>query len=352
MQLATMRLSWGLAALATFVSIEIGAFAEDCNQCSDVPTPKMLLKNMACKDFPKQLAGKCKLQHNWVSEKICQRSCYEAGNGYDGDECCPAETTGTAIDGVPSESTSDVPIFPATSTIPGRTPEIPVPSLPAGDHSATFTTEGWSGVPFTTDASGNVIFATASPTPKPTTPVPTASPTAAPLIGFFHKIPTEAPTEAPTSNPTKSPTFAWAIPPTVWFPANPVPKNPPRGYYNYDVNDLEYGPSAWNEVSARNSDEYKYWRKYEEYLNPNLSKNYCRSKDDRQSPIDLNAKVVNREVRCIGHLVDCIIVNASFLLLCAVMPHLCYKLTKISPLFSLHSAWSITRSGTSKASPC
>ena len=70
-------------------------------------TPKMLLKNMACKDFPKQLAGKCKLQHNWVSEKICQRSCYEAGNGYDGDECCPAETTGTAIDGVPSESTSD-----------------------------------------------------------------------------------------------------------------------------------------------------------------------------------------------------------------------------------------------------
>ena len=179
-----------------------------------------------------------------------------------------------------------------------------------------------------------------------------ASPTAAPLIGFFHKIPTEAPTEAPTSNPTKSPTFAWAIPPTVWFPANPVPKNPPRGYYNYDVNDLEYGPSAWNEVSARNSDEYKYWRKYEEYLNPNLSKNYCRSKDDRQSPIDLNAKVVNREVRCIGHLVDCIIVNASFLLLCAVMPHLCYKLTKISPLFSLHSAWSITRSGTSKASSC
>ncbi|CAK0794593.1 unnamed protein product [Prorocentrum cordatum] len=50
--------------------------------CTDVPTPQMVSENEACSAH-----GACKYDNDWVASKYCQQSCFDAGNGYDGDDC-------------------------------------------------------------------------------------------------------------------------------------------------------------------------------------------------------------------------------------------------------------------------
>jgi len=69
--------------------------------------------------------------------------------------------------------------------------------------------------------------------------------------------------------------------------------NPRPGYFNYDPTDENYGPgfrssnkdkysfenNGWATINAKDTDEYKYWREFDKYLEPNLERNYCGDTD-------------------------------------------------------------------------
>eukprot|EP00957_Ditylum_brightwellii_P212205 15367074-Ditylum_brightwellii.AAC.1 len=97
---------------------------------------------------------------------------------------------------------------------------------------------------------------------------------------------TPGPTPAPTpSPPTPNP------PSDGNYPVHPVPNNPPPGYFNYDMNDMKYGPNAWHKIPASQTDAYKYWKDLENYMPANLKENTCNSQvsfnDNRASPVNL-----------------------------------------------------------------
>jgi len=64
----------------------------DCTICTDEPTPGMIAKGKMCSQRQNFLKTKCNKKRSWTEAKFCQASCYEAGNGYEGDECCATET--------------------------------------------------------------------------------------------------------------------------------------------------------------------------------------------------------------------------------------------------------------------
>lgn len=133
--------------------------------------------------------------------------------------------------------------------------------------------------------------------------VPVVKPNDSIWLGNRPTVPAARPTNAPPTNapPTNKPFIPQIMSstqngdirdPTIL--ASEVPRNPDRGYFNFDINDNNYGPDAWDDVHARSTDEYEYWKEYKEYLNPDLTDNYCRPKNNkRASPIDLNEKVIN-----------------------------------------------------------
>lgn len=116
--------------------------------------------------------------------------------------------------------------------------------------------------------------------PRPTAPKPTAPKPTAPK-----------PTE-PAFRPTNRPPFD-----STSVRAATVPSNPESGYFNFDPSkNARYGPDSWSKVSAKSTDEYKYWKEYDEYLKPDLTKNYCGATNKfkkRASPIDLSEKEIN-----------------------------------------------------------
>jgi len=125
-------------------------------------------------------------------------------------------------------------------------------------------------------------FPMAAPFSSPSFPPSAAhssSPSAAPVLEESALFPTQAPTTlAPTPDQ---------------FPPNPVPLNPRPGYFNYDPTDENYGPgfrssnkdkysfenNGWATINAKDTDEYKYWREFDKYLEPNLERNYCGDTD-------------------------------------------------------------------------
>jgi len=64
----------------------------DCTICTDEPTPNMIAKGKMCSEQPNAMKSRCNKKRSWTEAKFCQASCYEAGNGYEGDECCATET--------------------------------------------------------------------------------------------------------------------------------------------------------------------------------------------------------------------------------------------------------------------
>jgi len=102
-----------------------------------------------------------------------------------------------------------------------------------------------------------------------------------------------APGPIPKPAPEPTPAFPPSPPTTSKgkYPVHPVPRNPPPGYFNYDMNDMNYGPNAWHKIPATQTDAYKYWKDLEKYMPADMAKNTCNSKgdfnDNRASPVNL-----------------------------------------------------------------
>lgn len=62
---------------------------------------------------------------------------------------------------------------------------------------------------------------------------------------FATPAPTAAPTAALTSSPVDRPTTE-----EDHVPPNPVPRDPRKGYFNYDLRDNRYGPNKWRNVDT------------------------------------------------------------------------------------------------------
>jgi len=134
------------------------------------------------------------------------------------------------------------------------------------------------------------------PTLFPTTQMPTSSPTQMPTLSPTTQMPTVPPTtQMPTSSPTQMP--------TLFVDPNPVPDNPPRGYFNYDINDNDYGPNAWDNVDTSESflkefdrNGFGAWKGHLAAKDP--TKNRC--SDDDRSPRNLSGALANEACQS-GH---------------------------------------------------
>lgn len=187
----------------------------------------------------------------------------------------------------PSESPSRVPSSPPSerpSSVPSEAPSTSPSVIPTTSPSISPSTAP-STSPSAYPSSQPSSQPSASPTSTPTTSQPTEEPSSSPT-----KEPTEEPTKEPTRTPTTEvPTSA----PTIGYvDQNPVPNNPPNGYFNYDTNDNRYGPRRWGNVDTSNHWLKEFtnegWGPYQGHLHskePLLNK--CDYPDRRQSPKNL-----------------------------------------------------------------
>ena len=60
-----------------------------CTPCTDEPEPYMVSHDLLCTRWTWAYTHRCGTYPEWQAQKYCQASCYRAGNGYDGDYCCP-----------------------------------------------------------------------------------------------------------------------------------------------------------------------------------------------------------------------------------------------------------------------
>jgi len=61
---------------------------ESCTICDDRENNRMINKGQDCASSTGILTRKCNNSGQWINNKYCQLSCYNNGNGYDGDVCC------------------------------------------------------------------------------------------------------------------------------------------------------------------------------------------------------------------------------------------------------------------------
>mmetsp|Transcript_3261 Transcript_3261/g.5007 ORF Transcript_3261/g.5007 Transcript_3261/m.5007 type:complete len:522 (+) Transcript_3261:218-1783(+) len=59
-----------------------------CEQCTDEETPWMIKNGHDCASTDWLLSKKCNLEDYWTSNLFCRHSCFVNGFGYDGDNCC------------------------------------------------------------------------------------------------------------------------------------------------------------------------------------------------------------------------------------------------------------------------
>merc|ERR1712048_419708 len=62
-----------------------------CVPCDDVETPWMSRNDRDCATS-KSIVKRCNTHPNWIKNKYCQLSCYNAGKGYADDVCCNASS--------------------------------------------------------------------------------------------------------------------------------------------------------------------------------------------------------------------------------------------------------------------
>ena len=162
------------------------------------------------------------------------------------------------------------------------------------------TTGTNSGRASSSSSSSSVV----SPTPMPTSAPslapsnkPSDVPSSAPSTPAPSEEPTGMPSDVPSSAPsTPAPTQA---PTTEAVPVNPVPQSPPRGYFNYDVNN-RYGPDNWNRV-----DTSRHWLRefgpngfgpWQGHVDFDPTNNICRSRQEgKKSPLNLSRETVECE---------------------------------------------------------
>jgi hypothetical protein len=140
-----------------------------------------------------------------------------------------------------------------------------------------------------------VTAATDAPTPItliPTTMAPSfSSPTESPSVtpsALASDVPSMVPTGFPSGGPTATPSSSPSI---SGYPVNPVPDNPPRGYFNYDPDDGQYGPRKWGSVDTSDSYMREFgnngWGAWVGHFSDDPADNQCGSNERRQSPKDL-----------------------------------------------------------------
>jgi len=167
---------------------------------------------------------------------------------------------------------------------------------PTDSPTRSSPNESPSQMPSIAQSNSQTPAPTENPTAFPTTRIPTLFPTT--------PMPTSSPTQMPTLSPTtQMPTSAPTQMPTLFVEPNPVPDNPPRGYFNYDINDNDYGPNAWDNVDTSESflkefdrDGFGAWKGHLAALDP--TKNRC-SADDR-SPRNLSGALATEACQS-GH---------------------------------------------------
>jgi len=89
--------------------------------CSDTPMPWMISNGINC-DTASDVTQctTCKNSAWWSTQKFCQQSCFEAGCGYDGDDCSRATPAPTSTATIPNPTVPPT-MFP-TATPPSTTP--------------------------------------------------------------------------------------------------------------------------------------------------------------------------------------------------------------------------------------
>ena len=119
--------------------------------------------------------------------------------------------------------------------------------------------------------------------------------------------PSASPTSTPSSNPTSTPTTSspTETPTSFWVEPNPVPRNPPRGYFNYDPDDDDYGPRRWHRVDTSRHFLREFtnngWGPFEGHLeSKDVLDNRCDGPNRRQSPknlVDTDGCEAHHEIR-------------------------------------------------------
>lgn len=78
---------------------------EEAPACSNDESPWMVQNNKTCETYGSEMhQSKCNHDESWRSNKYCQKSCYDSGNGYVGDECTGTNNNATEVvhvDGTP-----------------------------------------------------------------------------------------------------------------------------------------------------------------------------------------------------------------------------------------------------------
>jgi len=69
-----------------------------CIECDDIPTSSMVSNSLSCLDVYHKMEVRC-VKDNWMENKYCQLSCYNAGYGYEGDMCCNGGSSGRKLRG-------------------------------------------------------------------------------------------------------------------------------------------------------------------------------------------------------------------------------------------------------------
>lgn len=113
-------------------------------------------------------------------------------------------------------------------------------------------------------------------------------------------------TTGPTIHPSRSPTLLPSPSPTAKdFLPNPIPDDPPPFYFNYDLNDEQYGPNAWTRVDMTNTywsefgnEGFGPWKRHLTRSIPDITKNRC-GEPAKQSPVHLSPLVTK------DHIIPC-----------------------------------------------
>lgn len=75
------------------VAADVLSPATNCTACSDNPYPFMRIAGEECAPDHLMVGTKCNKNLLWSRKKYCQKSCFTAGYGYEGDDCCQPERT-------------------------------------------------------------------------------------------------------------------------------------------------------------------------------------------------------------------------------------------------------------------
>lgn len=121
------------------------------------------------------------------------------------------------------------------------------------------------------------------------------------------KAVTGQPTTRSTLVPTASPTTAQpSSTPTIedlYVPPNPVPDNPARSYFNYDLNDNRFGPNAWSNIDMNGTyfkefgeDGFGVWQGHLREHVADPTTNRC-AQSGKQTPVDA-IKTTGPEAEC------------------------------------------------------